>query len=278
MNASMFASRRPTSFREAVTKLGPRRPVATHSRKHLAVWNAEVIRRRAQLCRFISRLSQSEFGTPFETPELPIVTADVAAGINGAPVEVMEESLRNFDGLLDQSLYASPFFGRVTFAGEHECTFTYFDSRIRHGIVQTSHEITRHEHHLVQVRIRKLDDRDVKLPRPQRRIVAMLPRDLGPMVRVVTGLLILKKEGDAGTVRHDHAFGRFLRKAGAAAVKYGPGAAVGAGAGAGIALGAAALFSAISSAASAAAVVAVADPALVLGDVVLTGWLEGVQQ
>jgi hypothetical protein len=137
----------------------------------------------------------------------------------------------------------------------------------------------------VQAQERRLTDLGVVLPPKQRRIVRALPRSVYPQVRIVTGLLVLQKEEDGGTVRREHAVGRTLRQTGEAVRKYGPGAARGVAAGAvavGIVSGVAALVSAIGASLTAvavpvvatAAVVAVADPALVIGDLVISGWIE----
>ena len=155
--------------------------------------------------------------------------------------------------------------------------------------MQMTHHIRGHEHHLVNVRERKLSDTELVLPAKQRRIVAHLPDDLLRQMRVITGMLVLQTEQEAVVVHRDHVVGKKLREIGAAARRYGPqalrGAAVGTVAAGGL-MSAVAVVSAIGTAIAAAlpvavpalvtgaVVVAAADPALVIGDVVLSGWLE----
>jgi hypothetical protein len=239
---------------------------------------AESIQARHVLVGCLSKISWQEFGVRVVPPKPPIVTAQIAAGNEGRAADVMFQRMNGFDVAIDATLRESPFFGRVRYVGQRECIFEYFDGTTRQGLMLTTHEIMRHEHHLVQTRERKLTDEDVVLPRKQQRLVQMIPSRFHSQIRIVSGTLILMNERDAGTVTHDHAFGRFLRPASKAAIAYGPkalgGAAIGA-ATVGATLG---IISLLKSAAGAMAVVAVADPALVIGDLVFSGWLENEVQ
>ncbi len=279
MNASVH-TRQPRDFLGALSTTGPRRPVAIHSNQRNAKWFAESVNSRREVAMGLANIAWKEFGYRFEVPPLPLISAGIAAGKEGRTAEVLAARLEEFDEKLDSQLRQCPYFGRATYAGPHECVFTFFDATKRHALMQTTHQIVGHEHHLVQVRERKLTDTDVVLPEKQRRMVRALPAILRPNLRIITGLLVLKKEQNAGVIRHDHAVGTGLRRVGRAALKYGPGASAGVAAGAvaaGIVTGVMAMVHAAAATAATVAVVAVADPALVIGDLVISGWIDGTE-
>ncbi|MBI5760020.1 MAG: hypothetical protein HZA46_16000 [Planctomycetales bacterium] len=273
-------TRRPRDLLTVLSTLDGPRPVATHSNKRLFESYAAAVQRRAALGQSLQRVSRKEFGYDLNLPPTPLVGASEAAGHEGRTADVLAERLRQFDTAFDEGLRQCPYFARIEYAGPHECVFRYCDATKSYDLQQTIHHIRTHEHHLVQAQERRLTDIGVVLPPKQRRIVRALPQVVYPQLRVVTGLLVLQKEEDGGTVRREHTVGRTLRQTGEAVRKYGSGAARGVAAGAvaaGIVAGVAAMVSAISTAVATAAVVAVADPALVIGDLVISGWIEGIE-
>jgi hypothetical protein len=149
-------------------------------------------------------------------------------------------------------------------------TFLYHDVHQRKGLFR--HVITRRPHESVVVhgRVRRLDDRDVTLPPGGQAIVDALLPELRPELRVVVGAQVATATG-ADEVRNELTpFGRKLLTGGKVAAKAGAVAAVGAAAVAAIGL----LGAAGVGAGMALATVFVADPALILGDLVFFGWEE----
>lgn len=281
-------TRRPRDLLTVLSTLDGSHPVATHSNKRLFESYAAAVQRRTALGQSLQRAARKEFGYDLNLPPTPLVGASEAAGHEGRTADVLADRLRQFDAAFDEGLRQCPYFARIEYAGPHECVFRYCDATRSYDLQQTIHHIRTHEHHLVQAQERRLTDSGVVLPPKQRRIVRALPQTVYPQLRVVTGLLVLQKEEDGGTVRREHAVGRTLRQTGDAVRKYGPGAARGVAAGAvaaGIVAGLTAVVSAIGASLTAAAgtaiataaVVAVADPALVIGDLVISGWIEGTE-
>ncbi len=266
-------SRRPRDLRAVLATLGGRRPIATHSNKALFEWYARSLRERCALAVAIQWITRREFGYDLRVPETPVAGAKVAAGLDGEPVDALEKRLERFDAEFDEALSKCPYLARIEHQGTHECVFRYCDSTKSYDPMQVTYHVRTHEHHLVQTRVRKLTDQDVVLPPKQQQMVAALPTSVLPSVQIITGMLIQQEEGDGGTVVRDHAAGRVMRQAAQAAVKYGPRAVAGVAAGAaaaGLVIG---IGTAIK-AATAVAIVAAADPAVVIGDLVLSGWLE----
>lgn len=274
-------TRRPREFHTVLATIGDGPPIASHSNTAVFKWYAQAVQERRSLATAVQRIVRREFGFDLTVPEPLAIDAAAAAGHQGRPLGVAQSRLKQYDTAFEESLQQCPYLGRVEYTGRHECVFRYCDSTKKLDALQIAHHIHTHEHHLVQVRERKLTDPGIVLPPKQQRIVAMLPDCALPHVRIVAGMLVLQKEGDGGTIRRDHVVGRGLRQVGAAAMKYGPatvgGVATGAAA-AGIIAGLVSLIGAAATAATAAAttvaIVAATDPAIVLGDLVLSGWIE----
>lgn len=270
-------TRQPRNLREVLGAVGPRPPIAVHSNKHVYSWFAEAVGQRRELARGVQQIARSQFGFDLPVPPLPIADAVDAAGVNGRAADVMAERLAQYDNAFDEAMNGCPYFARLEYTGPHECIFRYCDAVTSHGVLDSTHHIHAHEHHLVQTQERRLDDPSVVLPSKQRRIVRQIPATVHRQLRVVTGMLVLMKEQDCGVVRREHAVGRTLRQVAGAARRYGPEAIKGVAAGAaaaGVVAGAVSVIGAIASSMAAAAVVAAADPALVIGDLVISGWLE----
>ncbi|MBI5760416.1 MAG: hypothetical protein HZA46_18025 [Planctomycetales bacterium] len=220
-------TRRPRDFLTVLSTLDGPDPVATHSNKRLFKSYAAAVQLRTALGLSLQRMTQKEFGYDLKLPPTPLVGASEAAGHEGRTADVLIDRLRQHGEALNEFLTQCPYFGQVQYTGSHECVFRYCDAQKTYDLRETTHHIHTHEHHLVQARERRLTDSGVVLPPKQRRIVRALPQSLYPHLRVVTGLLVLQKEEDGGTVRREHAVGRTLRQTGDAVRKYGPGAARG---------------------------------------------------
>jgi hypothetical protein len=287
------------------------RPPLSQSNGRLFDFNAQKVRELSEVAGSLNAIGTRFFGAGLSAPTTPIADASDAAAENTAGV-----IQANLDGMIEQIVEATeayPYFGKVVFLGQHECKFTFVDSRNTHGLMKTTHNLSVHEHHLIEVRVRRLDDDDVVLPAKQLKMVQMLPDFLLPFVRIVTGTLILTKENEAGTETHEHAVGRGIRQtietidwtsrraveiagktargagalasnatrratnvaanaaslAGQAVKEYGPTVAKGAAVITGIGL-----IGGLLATAAKFAVVAATDPALVIGDLVISGWIE----
>jgi hypothetical protein len=272
-----------------------RLPISGTNRR-LFEFNAQTILELHSVANSFDAIGVKFYGRHISKPTAPISDASVAAADNTA--EVIPESLQGMVRQIVEAVEGYPYYGKVIELGDHECKFQYCNSRNTHGLLNTTHHISAHEHHLIDTRIRKLGDDDVILPAIQAQMVEMLPECLLPYVRIITGTLILQKENEAGTESHEHVVGRTIRRtfetidrgacraaemadqaarkasdvagsaasaAGHAVKEYGPTVAKGAAAVTGLAF----LGGLLATAAN-FVVVAMTDPALVIGDVVIS--------
>lgn len=208
-----------------------------------------------------------------------------------------------------ETLYGSGF-GRIEWLTPSTCRFDYAQLHIAKGILTKKYTTIRHVHDLVDARQHKLPALDVRRPAIVDRIIYMIPSDLHKHLRIVTGLEVVKGSGveseetkltglgqivygtrdavvdgahrvaDGVTKGAQYvaggaaAVGRALTSDQAKAAARTAGIVVG-----GTAVGAAALAGTAALAFVGAALlpialvgVAMGDPCLVLGDLVLVGW------
>lgn len=170
-------------------------------------------------------------------------------------IETAAHELR--EGFIDQHV------GTVDWSRANDtCTFSYQEFERRHGILRNRLSHTMHKHSLTHARLRRLDDRDVRLPKKAQAIVNDLLPCLREELRVVTGNQVVREVGEREDRSEYTALGKGVLGAGRAAAAFftsGAGKAV-----SGATMAAGAL--------GAAAMVFLSDPGLLLGDLVLYGW------
>ena len=210
----------------------------------------------------------------------------------------MEAAVTRGCEALTQNLHAAGL-GSIVWHDDESCTFDYPEMHIKRGWTTNTFTHSRQTHDLVKARQNRVEQ--VKCPALAEAIISELPAFVRPHLRIVTGLEVIKGVDQEGQETELNGFGQFLQGAketgtaagnaalsvgksvGRGAVKAAPYAAAAA-AGVGLAVGTAAAViaagPAVMGALSAAAIatglmgVAVVDPALCFGNVVLTGWEE----
>ena len=126
---SFSQTRTPRPFADVLRNLGERKPVASHSSQRLGQWFARKVAERRDVSAAITKFARSEFGCDLEVPKTPLITADIASGRHGRPLDVLEAQLLEYDQAFDVALRKCPFFGTVKYTGAHECVFTYCDAK-----------------------------------------------------------------------------------------------------------------------------------------------------
>jgi hypothetical protein len=208
-------------------------------------------------------------------PQLP----PVSPGANGDGSVVlqstMQENLRTFAAQLAAQWDCSRI-GRIEMLAEDACRFTYCDFADLGGILTRSYSVVRHQHRVVNARFHRADAMlTITIPQRASAMLARL-RLLSPYARIVTGMEVVKGSEHAETFQERTALGRKVdqviggaKDAGKAFVDSGAAAATGVALGIGaLAAGAGWLLSGLAGLAA----VAMADPALIIGDRVLFGW------
>lgn len=281
-------TRQPRTFAQTANAIAEFRPIATHAASHLFRRYARSYENVTALADSINRIARSEFGYHLQLPPPPMGGAEVAAGLHGRPADFLEERLASYVDQLDGAARACPYFGTVEYLDRRSVRFTYCESTKQTGLFDRTYTVTRKVHDLVDAKECKLTDPDALIPKRQQRLVALLPAAVLPHVRVIRGMLVQVEQHQAGVEVREHALGRGLREAGRIAQTHGPTAAKSA-LGTAAAVGAVAALYALGTVAIAAlaapaaavvgtaAVVAIADPAIVIGDLVISGWLEGAR-
>jgi hypothetical protein len=135
------------------------------------------------------------------------------------------------------------------------------------GILRNTIRRMVHQHDLVKARQHKLPAPDVVMPKRAQQILRLVPEAVLPQVRIVTGRLVQKDEREDSSREELTWLGQAL-EGGKRKARQAADAAV-----AGIAAAGKAVADATSSALSSAnRAIAVADPAIVIGDVCFYGW------
>jgi hypothetical protein len=237
------------------------------------------------------------FGKELEVPRMSLVESSQAIGGPAETRKLMDASLRLFCESVVENLVKAGC-GRIVWHDDTRCSFDYPEAKITKTLTKRIITTVRHRHDLVDARQHKLPC-DVPRPRTVDMIIREIPSVLHPYLRVVTGLEMVKSSIPEGQSEELNGFGRFLQGAGAAASNGMAAAAKFASNGmdtaariaksgidtAGRIAGDANVQSGVATVAGVAALggigywlatiaaqVAILDPALCLGDVVLCGW------
>jgi hypothetical protein len=157
--------------------------------------------------------------------------------------------------------------GRIEWFGEDSCRFDYPVAHVRAGIVANDVTTVRHTHDLVNARQHKLPAVDVPRPQIVDTIIAKLPSAVLPHLRIVSGLEVAKRSRMEGNCQQPSAFGKHLLDLGFMTPSFSPAIP-----GVGALSEAPTRIAACAAAVGRAVAVALADPALCWGDLVLIGW------
>lgn len=217
-------------------------------------------KKAAALGAGLARVLSRHYHTALIPPDLPPVPATDLDG-NAIFSRMCEEFYQYSEKLVDKAQTAG--LGKIEWHTDDRCVFDYPEAQLKSG--WTKKTITRsvHTHDLVKARQHRLPATDIKRPPFVDEIIADLPRFVHPHLRIVTGLEVAKSTGNVRTEESLTELGQLLHD-----TRLQMAAITATALAAGIAAGAV-----LASAAAAAAIpVAIADPCLCLGSLVLAGW------
>jgi hypothetical protein len=249
----------------------------------------EVNENLSNIERALRAVLRKEFSKDVELTGSEVIRP-VGAGYDDV-LKKMHEAVRARCDQFAANLYSSGF-GRIVWTSEDSCSFDYAELHVSKGILKRKFTTLRHQHELVDARQHKLPATDVARPPIVGRIICQLPKILDKHLRIVTGLEVVKGSAIESEVTKPTPLGEFVFGTRDAVVDGAQRVAIG------VANGAAAVGRALTSdqakavartVGGAAAVVgtavagiallpfafvgvAIADPCLVLGDLVLVGW------
>lgn len=217
--------------------------------------------RYAPISTNLRYIAQKHLGIDVQMPAIPVLARQVAALPYPQALEHVEETIENVAYELRQA-FIDEGVGTLEASDTSDVwTFSFKDFERRRGILRDTLSHTPHHHTVAHARLRRIDDREVKLPAQGEALVADLLPCLRDELRVVTGTKVVEEVGPRHERRQWTALGKGLVGAGSAAVGLAP--VLGA-----VALGGIGVLGAM----AAAATVFAADPVLVLGDICLFGW------
>lgn len=265
----LATERRPKTLSDALLRASGFHPPIYPSKERLfESWNGftETYRKDAEGLAVVGR---KYMGVDLQFAPVPILGSKIAALNYDDALHTMQEGMQEVFFRAHREFERCRA-GRITCSDDGEnCRFTFHEVYRRKGIFRETISRTPHEHELVRVRFRRVDDPSLTLPPIAQGIVNDLTPGLRRQLRIVVGTEVVRSVGD-GEVRNElTALGRAVVGAGKEAARIGAivvpivggiaaGGLVGAAAVAGVGMLASAMF--------------VADPALVLGDVCLYGW------
>lgn len=147
--------------------------------------------------------------------------------------------------------------GRIEWISEEACRFSFNELRTIRGLLAQTIVRTSHTHELVQARVHRLPANEIPKPPAAKLLLSMMGAPLREATRVVTGMLVVKGEVATEKLREPTALGRGVEKIGMGVRTL---AAKGKAAASGV------------GSALRGVQVALSDPAIVVGDLVLYGW------
>ncbi len=213
----------------------------------------------------LTAIGRKYLGIDLKFVDPPILGFDVASLSYNEALTAVQETVH--DTLHKATLeFSRCRVGTIAWSDDGDsCRFRFHEVHRRRGLFRELVGRTPHEHELVRARVRRVDDKDAKLPKVAQAIVNELTPELRRELRVVVGTEIVRNVGEREVKSELTPLGQALigagKKAAQTAVVAGPLVAKGL-------VGSAAFLGA----GLVASAVFLADPALVLGDVCLYGW------
>ncbi len=254
------------TFPEVLDRVVDFRAPVVHNDEHLFTAYAEATERFASICSGLQRICKDYADCQFTVPEIAAFDASVAALPYNDTLQLMVDRLGEAQAALVAAL-DDPRFGRVTWSDDESCRFTYFEPLRERGVLRNTIRRIVHQHDVVDARQHKLPASGVVIPKRGRQIIAAIPAPLQRYARVITGLEVRKEEREDSSRKERTWLGQALANGGRQLSSAKAAAALGlAAAGGALVAGATGALSRISSA------LAVADPAIVIGEVCLYGW------
>jgi hypothetical protein len=254
------------TFPEAVERaVDFRRPIV-HNDRHLFTQYAQAAERFARIGSGLKVLCRDFLDFQIAPPEIHAFEASAAALPYSDTVDVMEYRFQQAIATLATALNV-PQLGRVTWSDDESCQFTYYDVVWDYGILRNNVRRVAHQHDVVKARLHKLPADDVPMPKRGREILRAIPAPLHPYTRVITGLEVRKLEREESSRQESTWLGKTLSR-GKRQLK-----TTGTAVAAGLSAAGAAVLTGIGGALSlATAPLAIADPAIVVGELCLFGW------
>lgn len=263
---SLKVLKKKHTFSEAVERaVGFRRPVV-HGDRQLFTHYAQAAERYTRIGSGLKLLCRDFLDFQILPPKLHAFDAEIAALPFANTQEVMETRLRQAIAALAETLDV-PQVGRVVFTDNESCRFSYYDVVREHGILRNTIRRVAHLHDIVKARLHKLPADNVAIPKRGQEIIRAIPSLLHPYTRVITGLEIQKQSREDSSRQELTWAGRAL--SGSKRHLKNTGAVVTTS----FSAAGAALLAGLGSALAAATTpLAIADPAIVIGEVCLYGW------
>lgn len=265
----LHSQRKLNGVQAMVEAIGFTKPLIESKEKLYANYSA-AYDRLLQLGMAIQLILSRDHSKPFKPPKLRLVRAGALTF-----QELFEDmNIAVFEGCQElTNRLREAGFGNIEWYDEDTCTFDYPVSAFTYGLTSKTVDRYKATHDLVKARQHKLPALDIKRPKAVDKLIAGLPAFVHPHLRIVTGLEVVKTWDHVGTENGLNDFGKFLQGAKDEAAAMAKSAKVRtAAAVAGLAAVGAAIGSFMATAGPIAAQVAIADPAVVLGNVVFCGW------
>lgn len=193
---------------------------------------------------------------PISTPTIEPAGASIASLSYAEATEELRRGLRSAFAKLAASARATKV-GRVEWMSEDACRFSFNDVRTIRGLLAHTIVRTSHTHELVRTRVHRLPANEIPKPHAAKVLLSKMGEPLREATRVVTGMLVVKGEEATEKLREATALGRGVEKISMGVRML---AAKGKAAAAGVGKAVSGLQ------------VALSDPAIVVGDLVLYGW------
>jgi hypothetical protein len=265
MNSLKVLKNRYT-FPEAVERAVDFRPPIVRGDRQLFTEYAQAADRYTQISSGLKTVCRNFLDFEITPPPLDAFEAAVAALPYSDTRELMQHRIRQAISALAEALDI-PQLGRVTWADRESCRFTYFEVQRDRGILRNTVRRIAHQHDVVKARQHKLPATDVVIPKRGLEIISAIPAPLKRYTRVITGLEVRQQAREDSSREESTWLAQALARGKHQLTQAKTAAAVGiVGAGAALASGFTALLSAVT------APVAIADPAIVIGEICLYGW------
>lgn len=226
---------------------------------HLFARYAEATERFDELANGIATILKRHQGYSVLPPKLRPAGAEIASASYDDALVALRARLKSGIGELGRAIRSTKV-GRIRWMGEDACQFRFDELRSVRGILTRTHIRTAHTHDLVRARVHRLPASELPKPQIAKEILAMMPETLCRATRIVTGMLVLKDEGETERLIEKTPLGRGISALGGAARS------------AGAMTAAAASQVANAFTRKPALQVALKDPAIIVGEFVLYGW------
>jgi hypothetical protein len=253
------------TFLEVLDRAVDPRLAGVHDDKHAFRAYAQAVGRLTEISVGLQKICKRYADFDLTVPEVAALGTEAAALPRTETRQLMVARLSDAKTALAAALDVSQF-GRATWPDDESCRFTFFEPVWERGILRNKVRRIAHQHDLVDARERKLPVQDIVIPKRGREIIALIPAPLQRYTRVITGLEVRKEEREASNREEATWLAQALKSGARQLGRAKTAAAMGLAAAGGALVAGTTGLSRISKA------LAVADPAIVIGEVCLFGW------